>query len=165
MPVTLQISPEEYLSTSFEGTDKEYVHGEVIERSMPTWSHGRLQGEIVRQFGNLPESCRLYAGTEVRMELAPDVFRIPDVAVFAGSPPAKEVPDVPPLVAIEIISADDRLSAVIEKFQEYREWGVEHIWGMDPQLRKMYVYHGQGLTIVSVLTLPGYPLELTSLFE
>ncbi len=99
------------------------------------------------------------------MQLAPDVFRIPDIAVFAGSPPGKEVPDVPPLVAIEILSEDDRLPAVIEKLEEYREWGVPHIWLIDPQLRLQYLYRDQKLKEVPALELPGYPIKLTSLFE
>ncbi len=165
MPTTVQISLQEYLSTSYEGTDREYVHGAVIERSMPSWTHGRTQGDIVRRFGNLPQSCRLYAGTEVRMQLAPDVFRVPDVAVFAGSPPGKDVSDIPPLVAVEVLSADDRLPDVLRKLEEYREWGVPHIWLIDPQLRRQYFYRDQKLNEVPALELPGYPIQLTSLFE
>jgi hypothetical protein len=40
------MSPAEYLSTSFENPDREYVHGEIVERGTPDYSHGRMQVEL-----------------------------------------------------------------------------------------------------------------------
>jgi len=34
---------EQYVATSFEGVDREYVAGEVIERAVPNGYHGILQ--------------------------------------------------------------------------------------------------------------------------
>ena len=36
------MSVEEYLHTSFEGADCEYLDGEVVERNMGNKSHGRV---------------------------------------------------------------------------------------------------------------------------
>jgi hypothetical protein len=36
------MSVEEYLRTSFEGCDCEYVDGEIAERNMGEFDHGRL---------------------------------------------------------------------------------------------------------------------------
>jgi len=38
------ISLEEYLHTSYDGLDCEFRDGGVVERSMPTYSHGTCQG-------------------------------------------------------------------------------------------------------------------------
>jgi hypothetical protein len=57
------------------------------------------------------------------MRLAPDLYRIPDVAVFAEREPQETVPSRPPVVTIEIVSRDDRYSAVLEKLAEYQQWG------------------------------------------
>ena len=83
------------------------------------------------------------------MRLAADVFRIPDVAVFVGSPPAEQVPSSPPLVVIEITSPDDRHQELLEKLEEYRAWGVAHIWVVEPELKTLYVYAAGSLSKVS----------------
>jgi Uma2 family endonuclease len=64
-------------------------------------------------------------------------FLIPDVAVFYPHEPGL-VPDTPPLIAIEILSPDDRLTKVREKLEEYRAWGVPHVWLVDPHSRRLY---------------------------
>jgi Uma2 family endonuclease len=48
------------------------------------------------------------------------------------------VPDTPPLIAVEILSPDDRLTEVREKLEEYRAWGVPHVWLVDPHSRRLY---------------------------
>src|ERR1700719_1443881 len=76
-----QITAEQYLRMTFEH-DAEFVHGEIVERAMPDSTHGRLAFFIALAFGRLIQSSRLYPCIEVRMRLAPDVYRIPDFAVF-----------------------------------------------------------------------------------
>jgi Uma2 family endonuclease len=162
MASQLQIEPAEYLSTSFEGVDREYVRGEIIERGMPTYPHGKTQGELFYHFRHLRDSHRLFACTETRMRLASDLYRIPDVAVFAGTEPDEEVPSHPPLLVVEIISPDDRYSEVQEKLSEYQQWGVPHIWVVDPHRRTLATYDAGALLPASSLALPGYPLEFSS---
>jgi Uma2 family endonuclease len=53
------------------------------------------------------------------MKLREGRYLIPDFAVFWRTKPPL-VPDAPPLIAIEILSPDDRLTAVREKLEEYR---------------------------------------------
>jgi Uma2 family endonuclease len=155
MASRLQIAPAEYLSTSFEGTDREYVRGEIVERSMPTYPQGKTQAILSAKFVQLRNSHHLFVCTETRMQLAPDLYRIPDIAVFAGTEPDEPVPSRPPLLVVEIISPDDRYSEVLEKLAEYRQWGVSHIWVVDPDRRTFAVYEAGAL-------LPGYPLEFSA---
>src|ERR1700688_422819 len=98
MDTQLQIAPSEYLSTSFEGVDREYVRGEIVERSMPTYPHSKTQAELVYHFRHLRDSHHLFVAPENRMRLAADLYRIPDVAVFAGTEPDEDVPSRPPLL-------------------------------------------------------------------
>ena len=161
MASRLQVGPGEYLSMSFDGLDREYVRGEIVERSMPDYPHGKTQAALGFFFGRLRVSHRLFACSETRMRLAPDLYRIPDVAVFAESEPDESVPSRPPLVVIEIISPDDRFSEVLEKLAEYHQWGVPHIWVVDPHRRTLAAYDAGALLRVSRLTLPDYPLELS----
>ncbi len=41
---------DEYLRTSYEGTDREYVDGEVVERSMPSLDHSEIQVRWIEIF-------------------------------------------------------------------------------------------------------------------
>jgi Uma2 family endonuclease len=43
MGVHTAIPLEEYLDTTFEGLDREFRDGEVVERSMPDFIHGECQ--------------------------------------------------------------------------------------------------------------------------
>ncbi len=159
------LSVEQYLHTSFDGLDKEYRDGELVERSSPTYSHGEAQGLLLAFFVALRKSHALFACSETRMKLRTGLYLIPDVAVFHGAKPA-EVPENPPLVAIEILSPEDRLSTVAEKLDEYRTWGVAHTWVVDPVAKRFYDYDGrmnEGVT----LRIPelGIELEPGSIFE
>jgi len=166
MATKTQIRAEDYLRMTFEH-DAEFVHGEIVERSMPDLTHGRIQGLLVIEFGKLTPAHHLYPCVEVRMKVAPSVYRIPDVAVFAGRLPNQPVPDTPPLVAVEILSKDDRYSDLMQKLDEYRNWGVANIWVVDPSLKRFSLYTGLGLQNVSSLSLSDYPFQLTpaELFE
>lgn len=154
-----QIRAEDYLRMTFEH-DAEFVHGEIVERSMPDWTHSRIQTELAICFGSLRKSHGLYTSTELRMKVAPDVYRIPDVAVYVGRC-SQPVPETPPLVAIEISSKDDRYSDLMQKLEEYRQWGVQHIWLIDPATKRFSIYTDLGLQNASSLDLPGYPFQLT----
>jgi Uma2 family endonuclease len=91
------------------------------------------------------------------MRVRPGVYLIPDVAVFYPDKPPL-LPVTPPLVAIEVFSPDDRFPAVREKLEEYRAWGVKHVWLVDPHAKRMYI--GPGLTEVATLRIPELDLEL-----
>ncbi len=154
-----EITAEQYLRMTFEH-DAEFVHGEIVERAMPDYIHGRLEFLISLVFGRLIQSHRLYPCLEVRMKLAPDVYLIPDVAVFA-EPPLQPVPDTPPLIAIEILSKDDRHSDLMQKLEEYLAWGVANIWVVDPITKRFSAYTRLGLQNVSSFSLPDYSFQLT----
>ncbi len=85
-------------------------------------------------------------------------YTIPDFAVFYPDDPSP-VPETPPLVAIEILSPDDRLSEVREKLEEYRTWGVPHVWLVDPRSHRFYTCDAE-LIETSSLTVPELGIEL-----
>ena len=155
-----QITAEQYLRTTFEH-DAEFVHDEMVERGIPDNIHSTIQFLILLRFGSLIQQFPLYPRPELRVRLAPDVFRIPHICVFAGEPPGKAVPDAPPLVVIEILSEDDRHSDLMQKLEEYRTWAVPNIWVIDPAAKRFSIYSEAGLQNVATLQLAGYPLELT----
>jgi Uma2 family endonuclease len=159
MGVNTAIPIDEYLHTSFDGTDREYRDGEVVERSMPDFSHGECQGTLAAFFIALKKRLKLYPCTETRMRLPNRRVLIPDVAVFYLSKPP-DLPDSPPLIAIEVLSPDDRLGKVRSKLEEYRAWGVPHVWLVDPHARRLYRCE-EKLTEVDALRIEDLDIEIT----
>jgi Uma2 family endonuclease len=68
----------------------------------------------------------------------------------------------PPLIAIEILSPEDTLRAMQAKAAEYRAFGVEHIWIVDPEPRIAYRYADGAFEEVhsGELTVPGTPIRV-----
>jgi Uma2 family endonuclease len=96
----------------------------------------------------------------VRHRLKDTRYRIPDVAVFEHEP-SGQVPSDPTLVAIEILSPDDRVGYIMPKLEEYRQWGVRHIWLADPENRNFFTCKDAGLHQVNEFSLPEYGIVLT----
>src|SRR5262245_30772461 len=94
------ISIEEYLRTSFEDLDREYVDGEIVERTLPTNLHSRTQTRLARIFDTLGDTLPLFTRVELRSRVGPTRVRVPDVSVYADVEPQDPVPALPPLVAI-----------------------------------------------------------------
>jgi Uma2 family endonuclease len=160
MGTQIAIPIEEYLHTSYPGTDREYRDGEVVERSMPDYLHGKCQGILFTFFIALPERLKIYPSVETRVRLSSGRVLIPDVAVFHPTEPA-EVPSSPPLVAIEVLSRGDSLNEVRSKLEEYRAWGVPHVWLVDPHSRRFYRCDDR-FTEVETLELEEFGISLRS---
>ncbi len=152
------ISLAQYLHTTFPDVDREYRDGEIVERSLPDYLHGRVQGAIFAFFWALRTELALFPCVETRMRLRSNLVLIPDVAVFYPTEPSL-VPDAPPLLVAEVLSVDDRLTTVREKLEEYKTWGVAHVWLVDPHGRRLYVCD-KSLMEVTSLHLPELGIEL-----
>ena len=92
------------------------------------------------------------------MRLRSNLVLIPDVAVFYSTEPSL-APDSPPLLVAEVLSVDDRLTAVREKLEEYKAWGVPHVWLVDPHGKRLYICD-KGLMEVTSLQIPELGIEL-----
>ncbi len=160
MSTRTALSESEYLRTSFPGHDREFEDGEVIERSMPDWLHSRAQGAFTAFFHQRENSHRLIGAPELRLRIRPGRYLVPDVSVFWPEPPARGIPDTPPLIAIEILSPGDSMSEVRGKLQEYAGWGVPHIWLADPH-RKIFYRFKDGIHEVNDLSVDDVSLTVT----
>jgi Uma2 family endonuclease len=161
MATGTQIPVEQYLSTSYE-RESEYIRGEIVEKPM-----GNLIHSIIQQF----LSVRLHAVglccPELRLRLAEDLVLVPDLSVFVTSRPTEQVPTRPPDIVVEIVSPDQRYPEMLEKLEEYRRWGVPHIWVVEPQMQRLQIYTESGLANVSQIELPerGFALSASELFD
>ena len=92
--------------------------------------------------------------------MGPTRYRVIDLAVYSPEEPADLIPTSPPLIAIEILSPDDRMSETLQRLQEFRSWGAAHVWLVDPQAQRLYVYHEDGLKQVSTYDIPELRSEI-----
>jgi Uma2 family endonuclease len=155
------ISEQEYLHTSFEGLDCEYRDGEIVERGLPDNPHSKTQANLLVFFGFLRNRFPVFLRPELRMKVRPGRYMIPDVAVYWPEEPVIAVPDTPPLIAIEIRSPEERLPRIKQKLDEYRNWGVRHVWLVDPHARRLYTYDGD-LVETATFGVPELGVQLTA---
>jgi Uma2 family endonuclease len=92
---------------------------------------------LYKQTGLLPV-------TELRMRVGPNKYRIPDVVVIQNRPAGRILTE-PPLLCIEILSPEDRISRMNARVQEYLEFGVPVVWVVDPAEKTVWIYRGSGM--------------------
>jgi Uma2 family endonuclease len=126
----------------------ELVRGEVIEMPAPTKPHGVvcsnmvwLLGSYVRQrnYGYLTSN-----DSGVILERDPDTVRGPDVALYEDAQSFEDLHpkygEVPPLLAVEVLSPGDRINKVLRKISDYLRNGVRLVWLIDPEERTLTAF-------------------------
>lgn len=137
----LPMSVDEYLRTSFDGADREYLDGDVVERNMGELPHGRVQKKLVMLLAAFESQLNMEVIPELRVQVTPTRFRIPDVSVWLSDIDiGTRIPTVPPFLAIEILSAEDRFTRMEVKIREYLAFGVKWVWLIDPDERTAFVF-------------------------
>src|SRR5580658_830110 len=131
MVVGTSVSVEEYLHTSYR-PDCDYVDGEVLERNVGEFEHSGTQTEIVHYLRARYPRLRRRVLTEQRVQVKSTRFRIPDVCVLAEDAPREKITRTPPILCIEILSLEDRMSRYLERVNDYFELGVPLCWIIDP---------------------------------
>ncbi len=161
------VTVEEYLRTVYR-PDCDYVDGRVEERNLGEYDHGLLQTLLAVLFTNNRETWKVRAVTEVRLRVSAHRFRIPDVMVLRENAPREQIITHPPLIAIEILSPEDRVSRMQKRIQDYLAMGIEHVWVLDPATRVAWAADNAGSLIVQqdALAVPDTPIrvDLAALF-
>jgi Uma2 family endonuclease len=151
------ISPEQYLAIHYE-REPEYVRGEIRERPMPDAIHAWIQRVLLLMF--IPAKHALIALPELGCRVAPDLYRLPDVAVLLAGERIQRVPSTPPLGVIEIVSREEHHVELGEKLRDYHAWGVPHIWVVDSWLKRLCVWSNNTLVPIDALSLPAHNFEV-----
>ena len=136
------VSVHEYLNTSYE-SDPELIDGQLKEKSMPTDLHSFVQAMIVHWFATHMREWQIMPLPEVRTQVTSFNFRLPDVAVVRRRLLRGKPQENPPLIAIEILSPDDKFSDLRNRALDFARMGVEHIWLVDPQEQVAFHWGGR----------------------
>jgi Uma2 family endonuclease len=157
----------------------ELVRGEVIELPPPKRLHGSVCGNVG---GWLYVYKRDVGWGDVTvndaglvLEHDPDTVRGPDVAFYGETQTEEEVggySHTPPLLAVKVLSPDDKANQVARKIADFLANGVQLVWVVDPQDRTVVV-HRQGqlpkvLCVADEITgedvLPGFRCAVADFF-
>jgi Uma2 family endonuclease len=152
---------QEYLRSSWH-PDREFVDGRIEERNLGEIEHSILQRFFTVLFYMHRADWRVEVFPELRAQTQARRFRVPDVLVMRTGDKIIRYVTQAPLIAIEILSPEDRLSDLQTKAAEYRGFGVENIWVIDPEKRIAYSYDGSALIDVKTgeFTVPGTPIRV-----
>jgi Uma2 family endonuclease len=155
------LSIEEYLRTSYK-PDADYVDGEIEERNLGEYEHGKIQSYLVFLFMMNSRDWQTDVVVEQRIRVAVDRVRICDVAVLRGDAPRESVTQTPPLICIEVMSPEDRLGRAKLVLLDYLRMGVKNIWLIDPLRRSAWTFDATGLHEADPthLTVPDTPIDL-----
>jgi Uma2 family endonuclease len=154
------IPVEEYLRTSYS-PDREFIDGVLVERNVGEKAHALLQARLALFFGVRRKQWNVEVLTELRIEARPDWFPIPDVCVYPAPAPEERFPSRPPLLWIEILSADDTMIAVWNKARQAIECGTPYVWIIDPNSLTSGVFTAEGGPLEvpeKTLPIPGTPI-------
>jgi Uma2 family endonuclease len=144
MAATTQVSLEVYLRSCYE-PDAEYVDGEIEERPMGEYDHAAWQAAIQKWFWKHEQEWQLEALPELRVQVAPTRFRVPDVSVLDFSRPAEQIITHPPVAVFEILSPEDTVQCLKRKLEDYATMGIPQIWVVDPDDGSFSRYQGRQL--------------------
>lgn len=162
-----------------DGSKQELVRGRIVQLPPPKGRHGQIQLEIGARLREVVKPNRLgWVVTEsgVVLDTDPDTVRGPDVSFYSiARVPQREVGyyEVPPDLAVEILSPDDRRPKVISTIREYITAGVKLVWLVDPETNVVTVYsgnmrgvdHHDGDTLDGGTVLPGFTCPIADLFQ
>jgi Uma2 family endonuclease len=173
------LTDEQLMQTPQDGRKYELVDGELVV-SPAGGRHGKVTVRLVVRLGGFVESHDLghVFDSSTGYVLPGGNRRAPDVSfVASGRFPGEDVPrgfiELPPDLAVEVLSPGDDPRKVMDKIGEYLQSGVRLVWVIDPETRRAVAY--RSLTAVHDIpsegalsgedVVPGFACPLASLFE
>jgi len=146
---------------SFE-YDAEFVQGKIEERHMPDRDHSDLQSRLLLLLSQPQCAAWFLCRTELRVRVAEDTYRIPDLCVLRAGAPREQNVITPPLLCIEVQSPDDTLPATLLRVRDFLRMGVPEVWIFDPRKRTVQLCTGMATTVRTEgsLTVPGTPVSI-----
>ncbi len=128
---------------------------------MPTRLHGYVQMMIGHWFAMHMDEWGVAPESEVRTRVRPASFRLPDVAVTRLETVFGKTQDDPPIIAIEILSEDDRYADLQGRARDLAAMGVRTVWLIDPEQRSASIWSDRGVwEPAAELGVPGTPIHL-----
>ena len=161
MATSTLVPLQTYLTTDYR-PDCDWIDGEVKERNVGEGQHSNIQTFFIGYFLQHKREWGIRVLTEQRVQVAATRFRVPDVALASSSSPFESIVRVPPVLCVEVLSRDQRMSEIQERAKDYLAMGVPMVWIVDPLRRTAFVSDASGQRQVpEVLEIPGTDIRVT----
>jgi Uma2 family endonuclease len=154
------VSVEQYLRTITD-PDCEFVDGEVEERNVGEYDHATWQAILTEFFNAHKADWGVKARPELRVQVAPERFRVPDVTILSREAPREQIITHPPLAVFEILSPEDSMTRMLEKLADYERMGIGAIWVIEPKKNQYFKFEEGKLIPAMVFELPGSPFAVS----
>jgi Uma2 family endonuclease len=118
--------------------DCDYVDGELKERNVGEQPHAHIQGIIYGIFRENRKVWGVRPLPEQRLQISSSRYRIPDICVIRITDGKDRIINFTPLLCIEVISSEDRMSELRKRVEDYASIGVKRTWVIDPWKRIGY---------------------------
>jgi hypothetical protein len=161
-----RMTVDEYLHTSFEDGDCDYVDGFALERNIGENWHSWQMGQIAfMAYFDL----KFHTLMSIRLRIREDRYRVADVAVWpSGTRLGPNVPTVQPFLAVEVFGSEDRLPAMVARAQDYLSGSIPCVWLVDPWSQQAWLCDEQHPAGTQVKDLPvgstGISIPLSAIF-
>lgn len=164
-----------------DGFKYELIDGELIRMPPPGFRHSRITTRVARYLDAYVDVHGL--GTVVanggfKLQDEPEVVLAPDVAFVSADrlPPDAEIigyPDIPPDLAVEVISPSETDTDVETKVGRYFRSGVRLVWLLDPGSKTINVRLPDGSVTTFTMddalnggeVLLGFSISVATLFR
>ena len=139
MAATAIMPVEQYLRSDYE-PDAEYVDGQIEHRPAGEYDHSTWQCASQRWFLTHAKNWNIRVRCELRVQVSPTRYRVPDVVVFDRSRPGEQILTHPPIAVFEVLSPEDTMARLLFKLDDYERMGIPGIFMLDPRLERGYRY-------------------------
>lgn len=173
--ITETISLDDFTVNPPEG--KEWVNGQLVEKTGMTIKHSRIQSRLDCAWRNYATTSG--QGGETHVELpcrTKRQGRRPDLSYLSAElleefSDAAVLPQSPPLVG-EIASPDDSAEGLFAKAEEYLESGCQEVWLVFPEGRRVLIVtaasmlaFNPGDVVSTQVVLPGFSVAVDDLLD
>ena len=137
---------EVYLRSSDYEPDAEYVLGEIEQRPIGELNHAAWQDAICAWFRMHAREWNTRTFPELKVQVAADKYRVPDVTVLDHSLSSEQIITHAPIAVFEVLSPQDTVVKLRRKLAEYDAMGIPQIWVVAPETGIFERYESRCLT-------------------
>lgn len=137
MATAALIPVEQYLRTGYE-PDAEFIDGKVQTRPAAEYDHSTWQQAIQQWFAQHTKEWNIRVRCELRVQVSPTRYRVPDVVVFDRNQPIEQILTHPPIAVFEVLSPEDTIARMLNKLDDYAAMGIQNIYLVDPRSQRTY---------------------------
>jgi Uma2 family endonuclease len=158
----------------------ELVDGVLVDKPMGYYE-SLLAGILIQLLRNFLDDHDLgiVLGADGTLQLLPGLVRVPDVSYIAWEKfpdrelPPEPIPNLVPDLAVEVLSESNTEAEMERKLQEYFTAGVQLVWYVEPEPRRVRVYTspsdvlslGEQEVLTGDPVLPGFQLTISEWFD